>query len=324
MYKRLGNHDLTLSPTFMSSPASERFKWPSPQDPALCRQLLLASPSITYLEHEAATVYLPRRKTALRIFGSPYTPGRRGWAFQYWGNDEAEKIWGEEGMEGVDVLVTHGPGYGNVDETEDGERAGCNVLARRVKETRPMLHVCGHIHAGRGVERVIWGDDGEEDGIDKAWVDSGLGNKKLSLLDLTGKTGRKIEHRGRTEREHVVDGKLKDLFESQPAAEPHRVEGREQAPSLVNSALNEAEVGMHVWRRKAGGAIECRRRSGVGRSEVDADGLEIGKALEGRNETVMINAAFLGPRASNNKAYTFNKPIVVDVELPVYEFEGDS
>lgn len=219
------------------------------------------------------------------------------------------------------MVVTHGPGYGHVDETEQ-DMAGCRVLARRVKETRPMLHVCGHIHAGRGVERVRWGD--EQDTSEK-WVDPGLSNKKLSLLDLTGKSGRRIEHAGSKGRRNIVDGSLKDLFESQPAAEPQHSEGREQAPSLVHSALNEAEVGMHVWRRKTG-AIECRRRSGVGRSQVDTHSLGVDQALdgvEGRQETVMINAAFLGPRAANNKAYTFNKPIVVDVELPVWEFDVD-
>ncbi|KAH7402291.1 Metallo-dependent phosphatase-like protein [Phaeosphaeria sp. MPI-PUGE-AT-0046c] len=319
-----GNHDTTLSPPFFHSSAN-KWKWPSPQDPAACRQLLLSSPSITYLEHEAATIYLPRRKTTLRVFGSPYTPGQRGWAFQYWGDEEAEKIWGRaEGMDGVNVVVTHGPAFGYVDETEgDGGRAGCRVLARRVKETRPLIHVCGHIHAGRGVERVRWRDTEEDDGVEK-WVDPGLGNKKLSLLDLTGKTGRKIENEGNIGERHIVDGKLKDLFEGQPAAQPQSGEGRKQASSLVGCALNEAEVGMHVWRRKSGGAIECRRHGEVGRSEVDVDGHGDGKGVEGRNETAMINAAFLGPRAGNNKAYTFNKPIVVDVELPVWEFDGGS
>jgi hypothetical protein len=55
-------------------------------------------------------------------------------------------------------------------------------------------------------------------------------------------------------------------------------------------------------------------RSEVGCGEVDA----VGKV-----ETAMINAAFLGPRIPG-KAMQFNKPIVVDVELPLWRFSNDT
>jgi hypothetical protein len=41
-----------------------------------------------------------------------------------------------------------------------------------------------------------------------------------------------------------------------------------------------------------------------------------------RSETLMINAAFLSPRVIG-KASTFNKPIVVDVDLPIWQFASE-
>lgn len=38
----------------------------------------------------------------------------------------------------------------------------------------------------------------------------------------------------------------------------------------------------------------------------------------GRKETLMVNAAILGPRVSG-KALVLNKPIVIDVDVPVWE-----
>jgi hypothetical protein len=313
-----GNHDTTLDPPFFHS-SSNKWKWPTPQDPDVCRALATSSPSLTYLEHEAATIYLSAPQTCFKIFGSPYSPGRRGWAFQYWGEDEAKRLWeGNEAMSDADIVVTHTPAHGHRDTTQEGERAGCTTLTQVLSTIRPMLHVCGHIHNARGVERVHWGNDESVE----AWTDPGAGNKKLSLVDLTKKAKNAIQNTGRVTR-HV----LPDSLTGQPGG---CQEGSEQesksTSSLVGDALNEA--GVETWRRKQGGAIECRqiRRSGVGRSEVDAVtealGLPEGKALEQRSETVMINAAFLGQRIVG-KASTFNKPIVVDVELPVWEFDSE-
>lgn len=331
-----GNHDTTLDPPFFHSHAN-KWKWPGPQDPEACRRLLLSSPSVTYLQHEAATIYLPRTRTCLRVFGSPYSPGRRGWAFQYWGEGEAEEIWGTGEMDGVDVMVTHSPAYGCLDGTEEGS-AGCGALKERLASVRPAMHVCGHIHGGRGVERVRWrGEEGEMDvevtGAENAdaesdlsrlvesvehWTDPGAGNKKISLVDATRKAGRGIEymHAGGVPR-HVVPDKFRGLFgesdEAQPGApEPHPMSSLEDGALLSSS-----EAGVATWRRKAGGAIECRTRSDVGRSKVDGPAPE-STGVE-RRETLMINAAFLSPRVVG-KASTFNKPIVVDVELPVWEF----
>ena len=37
-----------------------------------------------------------------------------------------------------------------------------------------------------------------------------------------------------------------------------------------------------------------------------------------RSQTTVINAAYLGPRVAGKTSVVYNKPIVVDVELPVW------
>jgi Icc-related predicted phosphoesterase len=342
-----GNHDITLDPPFFRAKES-KWKWASPQDPEKCRKLLLESKEIIYLEHEAVTIYLEGKGTCVRVFGSPFSPGRRGWAFQYWGEEEARDMWETKEMEGCDVVVTHTPAYGHGDSTMEGERAGCVGLKRRLEQVRPMIHLCGHIHDGRGVERVSWKDSGDEVSIEggeegagdaegpssetnrdldslvesvEHWTDPGAGNKKISLVDLTKKSGREMEykHSGRGVPRHIIPDKFKGLFGQPGQSDKTQADPPEPHPaaSLEDGALSSSsEAGVETWRRKAGSAIECRTRTDVGRSKVDPD-----TAVE-RSETLMINAAFLSPRVIG-KASTFNKPIVVDVDLPIWQFASE-
>ena len=55
--------------------------------------------------------------------------------------------------EDTEILLTHTPAHRILDETRKGVRAGCGVLAERLKELeRCRLHVFGHIHEARGAE----------------------------------------------------------------------------------------------------------------------------------------------------------------------------
>lgn len=51
----------------------------------------------------------------------------------------------------VDVLVTHSPPYGTGDQGGPTGARGCVGVADAAKLVRPALHLCGHLHAGRGV-----------------------------------------------------------------------------------------------------------------------------------------------------------------------------
>jgi len=52
----------------------------------------------------------------------------------------------------TNILITHGPAYGFVDKVIGRpENLGCELLAERIKTIKPKIHVCGHIHSGRGI-----------------------------------------------------------------------------------------------------------------------------------------------------------------------------
>ena len=53
--------------------------------------------------------------------------------------------------EDTDILITHGPAFGILDTIAGQyENLGCQLLTNRIKKIKPKIHVCGHIHSGRG------------------------------------------------------------------------------------------------------------------------------------------------------------------------------
>jgi Icc-related predicted phosphoesterase len=116
-------------------------------DSSLVRMIISEYPSITYLENSEATVM------GLRIWGSPWTPRFFDWAFNA-DPDKLIEVWSSI-PEGIDILVTHGPPFGILDETEEGVNAGCKILLSEVQtRVKPKYHVVGHIHEGHGIKIV--------------------------------------------------------------------------------------------------------------------------------------------------------------------------
>ena len=56
----------------------------------------------------------------------------------------------------TDTLITHTPPAYHLD-VENKKHLGCLGLLDEIWRIKPQLHVFGHIHGGRGVERVTWG-----------------------------------------------------------------------------------------------------------------------------------------------------------------------
>ena len=52
----------------------------------------------------------------------------------------------------TDILITHGPPFGILDETVSGMNVGCEDLLETIRQTKVKLHVFGHIHEAYGVE----------------------------------------------------------------------------------------------------------------------------------------------------------------------------
>jgi len=103
----------------------------------------------------------------LRIWGSPVTPLYSG-AFGMSRASERRRHWARI-PEGLDVLITHGPPFGILDEVGAGRHDGDPELLEAVLEAKPKLHVFGHIHTGYGTARregtlfinaSIFGEDG--------------------------------------------------------------------------------------------------------------------------------------------------------------------
>jgi len=92
----------------------------------------------------------------LKIWGSPWTPMFCAWSFMKKRGAELREVW-ELIPKDTDILITHGPAYGILDEVilsskaEKGENAGCEEL-RIFMEFLPnlKLHACGHIHESYG------------------------------------------------------------------------------------------------------------------------------------------------------------------------------
>ncbi len=85
----------------------------------------------------------------MKFWGSPWTPQYGAWEFMYRRGEPAQILWSQIPTS-VNVLLTHGPSYGILDEW-DGDPVGCEELQYRIQSLENLkLHVCGHIHPARG------------------------------------------------------------------------------------------------------------------------------------------------------------------------------
>lgn len=112
------------------------------REPGVFRALL--PESVIYLENNGIEI------EGLRLWGSPITPWFFDWAFNRHRGADIRPYW-EAIPHGTDVLITHGPPYGILDEVlRDPRPVGCRDLLRRIEKIRPKVHVFGHIHEGYG------------------------------------------------------------------------------------------------------------------------------------------------------------------------------
>jgi Icc-related predicted phosphoesterase len=120
------------------------------------RGILTVYKTIEYLQDDWMTVgdsdpHDPNVKTA-KIYGSPWQPEFYNWAFNLPRNgDELKSKW-DMIHEDTDILITHGPAWGFLDDVEGNRNVhlGCELLAERIKQIKPKIHICGHIHSGHG------------------------------------------------------------------------------------------------------------------------------------------------------------------------------
>jgi len=93
---------------------------------------------VIYLQNSSATI------NGFNIYGSPITPYFLGMAFNKRRGNEIRKEWNKI-PENTDILITHGPPIGILDN-----EMGCESLKEKVLIIKPTLHVFGHIHEHHG------------------------------------------------------------------------------------------------------------------------------------------------------------------------------
>ena len=106
-----------------------------------------------YLENESFTL-----KNGMKIYGSPYTPRFLNWFFMLDRGEEMKKNWDLIPAD-TDILLTHGPAYGILDEVDikyrrkgEDPNVGCKDLKNKLETMTQIKYVIhGHIHNGYGV-----------------------------------------------------------------------------------------------------------------------------------------------------------------------------
>ncbi|KAH6889810.1 Metallo-dependent phosphatase-like protein [Thelonectria olida] len=299
-----GNHDITLDKDFFEEHGLY-FHNHNVQSPTECLSLFTSSPSLTYLNHESATIRLASPsgpRTEFTVFGSPYSPRNGLWAFGYPAPQnpvcgELTSIWEKIPLES-DIVITHTPPKSHCDETPGRRSVGCEALRRALWRVRPQLAVCGHIHPSRGSQRVVWDLNSRntpyKEETTVSWEDPGEGNNKISLVDLTGKKAPSLAN----------DGSHPGRFQSTPIKDAPLT-----SPLTFGSGNVDAQPSSPVGL----GDPTSPRRDQV--------------ALEGRmrrRETCVVNAAIMRSNWPHTGGKSFNKPIVVDLNLPVWDEARDA
>lgn len=118
-------------------------------DQNLARSIL--DPSIIYLQDELAEI------EGLKIWGSPRTPPFCNWHFMNT-EEELDHYYYINIPPDIDILVTHGPPFGILDQTIEGQHVGSKSLVKHVCERiKPKYHLFGHIHFLGGLEKYFNG-----------------------------------------------------------------------------------------------------------------------------------------------------------------------
>lgn len=119
------------------------------KNPTLARSIMT---NCIYLQDE------PLDFMGYKWYGSPRTPFFCNWAFNEQRGEQIKKWW-DRIPDDTQVLITHGPPFGILDQVwchpynsvTGPENLGCEELRKRVDQLQHLkLHVFGHIHDSNG------------------------------------------------------------------------------------------------------------------------------------------------------------------------------
>lgn len=185
------------------------------------------------------------------------------------------------------------------------------------------------MHEGRGVERIRWNLGMPQvrymEESTEVWADPGLGNNKQSLVDLTARGGKPLDSH---------DGSLDKLLPSNrvsfsPSSPEQSTPAPDDIAALVKADPDTYHVRAHLHRRRKHRTLRgLAERSAVEKGWTELDqGLSRlddhdAAALEGRmarSETCVVNAAVKARSWGTVDTKLLNKPIIVDIDLPVWQ-----
>jgi len=121
--------------------------WGFQNNVEIVKEILDFYENITYLQDNSTLL----GEDMVSVYGSPWQPEFYNWAFNLPRQGvELKEKW-DNIPNNTDILITHGPAYGYVDKVIGRtENLGCELLTERIRELKPKIHVCGHIHTGYG------------------------------------------------------------------------------------------------------------------------------------------------------------------------------
>jgi len=151
--------------------------------------------------------------------------------------------------------------------------------------------VCGHVHQGRGAQRLRWDTRGPIDASVESWEDPNPdpSSAKISLVDLTARGGNRP------------------------------LDFEDPAPQLV-----ERDVGGAPGLPGPAEGASCSSVSSLGPGRSDGARLFASAGhldsvdRTGRRETCVVNCAIVATGWPHTGGKRFNKPIVVDINLPTW------
>ncbi len=100
-------------------------------------------PGIHYLNDSGVEI------GGINLWGSPITPKFFNWAFNRARGEDIRKHWNLI-PPSTQLLITHGPPFGILDQTAREQHVGCKDLLVKVKDVNPKVHLFGHIHEAAG------------------------------------------------------------------------------------------------------------------------------------------------------------------------------
>ena len=126
--------------------------WGFQKRPDESKEIINSYKWIDYLQDEETGLQIGDGPM-VKIYGTPWQPEFYNWAFNLPRNGwELEQKWNDIPVN-TDILITHGPAQGYNDTSGppwNEPMLGCELLVKRIKEIKPKIHLCGHIHGGYG------------------------------------------------------------------------------------------------------------------------------------------------------------------------------